>query len=72
MIEARCIRDCTFCGRYWRAGEIYRGYIDPPKHFEVLSKTKVETTSEPVEPEEGQGAEPMEEHKTRGRKPKGE
>lgn len=52
MIEARCIRECIWEGRRWRAGEVYRGANTPPAHFKTLA------TDDPFEPERSQGAEP--------------
>ena len=52
MIEARCIRECIWEGRRWRAGEVYRGANTPPAHFKTLG------TDDPFEPERSQGAEP--------------
>ena len=45
MIEARCIRDCTWNGRYWKIGETYRGGTKPPLHFAIVRE------DEPVVPE---------------------
>jgi hypothetical protein len=35
MIKARCIRACTFNGRYWSVGDVYSGSATPPLHFEI-------------------------------------
>lgn len=45
MIEARCIRDCTWNGLYWKIGETYRGGAKPPLHFAIVRE------DEPVVPE---------------------
>ena len=52
MIEARCIRECIWEGRRWRAGEVYRGANTPPAHFKALA------ADDPFEPERSQGAKP--------------
>lgn len=36
MIKAQCIRDCTWRGRYWKAGEMYAGTETPPLHFKAV------------------------------------
>lgn len=67
MIKARCVRACTWNGRYWNSGEMYEGAEKPPRHFEVLTPLLTEEP-EPVKPEEQEEEKPK---KTRSRK-KGE
>ena len=32
---AVCVTACTFRGQYWPVGREYRGFVKPPKHFEI-------------------------------------
>ncbi len=36
MIKAVCVKDCTWKGRYWKAGMEYEGHKSPPHHFKIL------------------------------------
>lgn len=36
MIRARCIRACTWLGKYWAVGAVYEGTQTPPRHFVTL------------------------------------
>lgn len=59
MIEARCIRDCTWNGRYWKTGETYRGGAKPPLHFAIVREDEPMPTPAPApeEPAVAEGAE---------------
>ena len=56
MIEARCLRDCTWNGKYWKAGEVYRGGEKPPLHFAIVKDDEPPTPA-PEEPAVAEGAE---------------
>jgi hypothetical protein len=32
---------CTFRKKYWDVGEVYRGHLKPPQHFEITSEVAV-------------------------------
>lgn len=57
MIEARCIRDCTWNGLYWKIGETYRGGAKPPLHFAIVREDEPVPTPAPEEPAVVEGAE---------------
>jgi hypothetical protein len=48
MARARCVRACTFEGRFWRVGEVYEGAVKPPLYFEALEDV-VQDVPEPEE-----------------------
>ena len=40
MIKAKCVRACTWQGRFWRIGMIYEGDETPPSYFEIIDDEK--------------------------------
>lgn len=51
MIKAKCVRACTWQGRFWRVGMIYEGDETPPIYFEIIedeTQTPGTDTSEPL------------------------
>lgn len=56
MIEARCVRDCTWNGRYWKIGETYRGGAKPPLHFAIVREDEPVPTPAPEEPDDAGAA----------------
>jgi hypothetical protein len=43
--EAVCVTACTFRGQYWVEGRVYRGFVKPPDHFEIISSHSEITSS---------------------------
>lgn len=38
MFTAICRKNCTFKGKYWEEGEVYKGKAEPPSHFEITER----------------------------------
>ncbi len=50
MIQAKCIRTCTYKGRLWRPGMIYVGAELPPQHFVEIDQDEPEEPVKDVKP----------------------
>jgi hypothetical protein len=50
---AECVVPCTFRGRYWRAGDEYRGFAAPPEHFVIAGQIDEGMVSETPRPRLG-------------------
>ena len=38
MFTAICKKNCTFKGKYWEEGEVYKGKTEPPSHFKITER----------------------------------
>lgn len=50
MFTAICEKNCTFHGKYWEKGEVYKGKAEPPAHFRITERPKAEEPKKPEEP----------------------